>query len=171
MSAVKQLENSLEGVFVKSAPKLPENAKKMLVEWLPWINLVIGLLTLAAVYSLWHWAHVANSLINYANELSVSLGGDKVVSSRMSVGIWLAIVVLAVEAVLLLTAFKATLDRKKNGWDLMFYVALLNIAYGLVLVFTDYGTVGNFLWSLLGSAIGLYFLFQIKDKYLARKKS
>ncbi len=165
--AASQLEKSLERVFIKSAPKLPENGKKMLVEWLPWINLVIGVFTLLSVYWLWHWAHLANNLINYANSLSQALGTNTVVSHRLTVGLWLSLIILAVEAVIYLAAFPAVRARKKAGWDLLFYGLLINIVYGVVILFTNYGGFGTFLSSLIGSVIGLWLLFQIRDKYAA----
>ncbi len=159
------LEKALASIFVKSAPALPAKAKKALVEWLPWINLVLGILTLLSVYWLWHWAHLANSLINYANQLSQALGVNTVAVHRLTAGIWLALIVLALEAVLYLAAFSPLKARRKAGWNLLFYAALVNILYGLVLLFTDYGGVGRFLSSLIGSAIGFYFLFQIREAY------
>ena len=166
MSALNSLEKSLDDVFVKSAPKLPEGGKKALVEWLPWLNLVGGILTLWAAWNLWHWAHVVNGLANYANDLSRAFGGSNVVSNRMSVSIWLGVAVLAVEGVLYLLAFPATRDRKKQGWNYMFYALLINIVYGVVVMFTDYGGFGSFLGTLVGSAIGLWLLFQIRSRYM-----
>ncbi|OGL35048.1 hypothetical protein A3F65_01765 [Candidatus Saccharibacteria bacterium RIFCSPHIGHO2_12_FULL_47_16b] len=161
---LSQLEASLEGLF-KGAPKLPEKAKDAIVQWLPWINLILGLLTLWAAYSLWRWADVANTIVNYANELSRALGGTGVSVDRFTVGVWIAIGVLVVEAILYLAAFPGTRDRKKSGWNLLFYALLVNIVYGVVVLFTDYGGVGNFLGYVIGSVIGLYFLFQLKPKY------
>lgn len=161
---LSQLEAGLEGLF-KGAPKLPDKAKEVIAQWLPWINLILGLLSLWAAYALWHWAHLANNLVNYANELSKALGGSGVAVDRLTFGVWLAIAVLVVEALLYISAFPGTRDRKKSGWNLLFYALLVNIVYGIVVLFTDYGGVGNFLGYLIGSAIGLYFLFQLKPKY------
>jgi hypothetical protein len=169
MAALNSLEKSLDDVFVKNAPKLPEGGKKVLVEWLPWLNLVGGLLTLWAAYALWNWAHVANGLINYANDLSRAYGGGDVVADRLTAGIWLGIAVLVVEGVLYLLAFPATRDRKKQGWNYMFYALLVNIVYGLVVLFTDYGGFGSFLGTLVGSVIGLWLLFQIRGSYTSAK--
>jgi len=167
MSSLQPLETALNDIFVKKAPPLPTNGKKALVEYLPWINLVLGLLALYTVYVLWHWAHVANSLINYANSLNAAYGIPTVAATdRMGIGIWLGLVVLAVEALLYIAAFQATRDRKKSGWNLMFYALLVNIVYGLVIVFSSYGGVGNLIGTLIGSAIGLYLLFQIRSSYL-----
>jgi uncharacterized membrane protein len=165
MGALVPLEKSLDDLFVKQAPALPAGGKKALVQYLPWINLILGLIALYTAYVLWHWAHFANSLVNYANSLSAAYGGPTVATNRLSVGIWLGIAVLAVEALLYIAAFPGTRDRKKVGWNLMFYALLVNIVYGVVVLFTNYGGVGNLIGSVIGSAIGLYLLFQIRSSY------
>lgn len=164
MSALQSLENSLNDLFVKKAPALPASGKKTIVTYLPWINLVLGSITLFMAYGLWHWAHAVNALIDYANSLSTLYGGQLVATSRMSFMVWLALVALIAEALLFIAAFPATRDHKKQGWNLMFYALLVNIVYAILNIFTDYG--GSYvISSLLGVAIGLYFLFQIRDSY------
>lgn len=165
MGASLPLEKSLDDLFVKQAPALPAGGKKALVQYLPWINLILGLISLYTVYVLWHWAHLANNLINYANTLSAAYGGPTVATNRLSVGLWIGIVVLGIEALLYIAAFPGTKDRKKSGWNLLYYALLLNIAYGVVVLFTDYGGVGNLIGAIIGSAIGLYLLFQIRSSY------
>ena len=169
MAALDQLEKSLEGVFVKSAPKLPEKGKEALASWLPWINLILGLLTLWAAWGLWHWAHLANSLINNLNALGQAYGVNVAGVHRLSASVWLGIIVLVVEAVLYIMAFPATKARQKRGWNLMFYALLVNLVYGIVVIFTDYGGVGNFIGYLIGTVIGLWLLFQIRGKYLGSR--
>jgi hypothetical protein len=172
MSAVTSLEKSLDEIFVKKAPALPEGGKKFLVEYLPWLSLIIGVLSLWSAYAIWNWAHVANSYIDLANSLSAAYGGTAVASgTRLSVGIWLSVGVLVVEGLIYLAAFAPTRDRKKSGWDLLFYASLLNIAYGLVIMFTAYGGPSNFIGSVIGTAIGLYLLFQIRASYSAKAAS
>jgi uncharacterized membrane protein HdeD (DUF308 family) len=165
------LETKLNDIFVKNAPALPKGGKKVLVEWAPWLALLGGILTLWSVAMLWHWAHVANDLINYANSLSAAYGGTKVADTRMTVGIWLGLLVLLVEGVIYLLAFPGLRDRKKSGWNWIYYGALINIVYGFVIMFTNYGGVGSFLLSLVGSVIGLWLLFQVRASYLSRGKS
>ncbi len=166
ISALQPLEKRLEEVFVKNAPKLPPNGIKATVRYLPWINLVLGLLALNAAYWLWYWAHTANSLIDYANDLSSVYGGPKVSTHRLTTLIWLSLAVLILQAVCYIAAFPAIRARKKSGWDLLFYALLINVVYGVVVFFTDYGGAASLVFSLLGSVVGLYFLFQIRARYL-----
>jgi len=166
MSTLAKLETNLNDLFVKKAPPLPDGGKKALVQYLPWINLFFGVLSLYAVWMLWHWAHFANQIISYTNSLNALYGGPTVSTNRMGFVVWLAMGVLLVEAVLYIMAFPATRDHKKSGWNLMFYAALVNVVYGVVVLFSNYGGVGSLLGSLIGSAIGLYLLFQIRASYL-----
>src|SRR3990167_9013996 len=109
MAALDNLEKSLEGVFVKSAPKLPEGGKRVLVQWLP--------------------------LVNYANQLSQAYGGSTVAVRELTGMVWLGLVVLAIEGVLFLMAFSGTRARSKRGWDLMFFALLVNLVYGVLVIF------------------------------------
>lgn len=178
MSALQGLEKSLDDLFVKQAPELPPNGKKALVQYLPWISLVLGVISLWTVYVLWHWAHLANNLINYANSISAAYGGPTIANNRLSFGIWIGLAVLAVEALLYISAYPGLRDHKKSGWNLLFYGLIINVVYGVVILFTSYGGLGNLIWTLVGSAIGFYFLFQIRGSYstsrsgkTAKKKS
>lgn len=169
MSAFASLEKSLDELFVKNGPKLPEGFKKWLVKYLPWITVIIGVLTLLATLSLWRAGHTVNELVDYANQLSQAYGGESVSASKLGVGYWLALITLAAEAILYIAAFPALRQHKKSGWDLMFYALLVNVAYGFFAIFTSYAGVGNFIGSLIGAAIGGYFLFQIRSSYTKSK--
>jgi hypothetical protein len=168
MSALKSLEKSLDGIFDKNAPQLPDNAKKIIVQYLPYLNLVFGVLALLAAWGLYDAAHTVNNLVDYANSLSAAYGGEKIATSHLTFMVWLAIATLAVEAVLYIAAFPGTKARKKSGWDLLFYALLINVVYGIVAAFTDYGGAGRLIGSLIGSAVGTYFLFQIRGSYTAK---
>lgn len=164
MSALDSLEKKLDELFVKQLPALPAGLKKWIVKYLPWINLVIGVLTALAALGLWRTAHTVNQWVDYANQLSAAYGGTAKVNDLGPL-FWLALIVIAVEAVLYIAAFPGTREKKKSGWNLLFYALLINVAYGFVVMFTDYGSVGSFIGSLIGSAIGGYFLFQIRSSY------
>lgn len=161
-----KLEKSMEDLFVKKAPfQLPENAKKMIVEWSPWINLVLGLFALWAAKWLWDIGH--NPVINYLNDLSRAFGGTEAVTPTLGLFYWLAVLALVVEAVLMLISVPGLKARSKSrGWNLAFYGAIFNLVYGVLYMFTSYGGgVGRFISTLIGSVIGFYFLFQIRSYY------
>ncbi len=156
MSAFISLENKLDEIFVKKAPPLSSNAKRAIVAYLPYINLVLGVLTLLVAWGLYDAAHTVNYLI-----------GSLATVSHVTFTVWLVISVLVIEAIIFIAAFPATKARKKSGWDLIFYAFLINVAYGIVVLFTDYGGTGRLIGSLVGSAVGFYFLFQIRGNYNA----
>lgn len=166
---MNSLEQTLNDVFVKKAPALPNGVKEWIVKYLPYINLVLGVLSLLAAYNLWHWAHTINRYGDLVNSLSAAYGGSQVVSNRLGFAVWLALIVMIVEAVIYIIAFAPTRDRKKSGWDLLFLALLINVVYGLVMLFSGYNGFGSLVGSVIGTAIGLYFLFQIRAKYLHEK--
>jgi hypothetical protein len=167
---MNELETKLDELFVRNAPKLPKGGKKALVAWMPIISLVVGLISLVSAWGLWHWAHAADSVVNgLCNAYSVS-GCGNIVVSRFSVWLWLGVIFVATEGVLYLLAYPGLRDHKKEGWDYLYYGALLNIVYAVVSLFTDYDKIGHFLGALIGSAVGFYLLFQIRALYVAKKR-
>jgi len=170
-SALESLEQSLDEVFNKNAPQLPAGIKQFIVKYLPYINLVLGILTLVAAWGLWNAAHTVNVLVDYANNLSAAYGGEKISTDQLTFTVWLALGVLVVEALLYIAAFPGTKARKKSGWNLLYYALLINVVYGIVVAFTDYGGFGSLIGSLIGSAIGAYFLFQIRGSYSGASRS
>jgi hypothetical protein len=170
MAATKDLEVQLNDLFANKAPALPDNAKKTIVEYLPWINLAAGVFTLWAVYVLWRWAHQVDSLVSYVNSWSRMYGGAPIANvNHVSPMVWIGLLILGVEAVLYIATFPATNTHQKKGWDLLYYALLVNVIYGVAIMFTGYGGFGNFVSSLIESIVGLYFLFQIRNEYLGSK--
>jgi len=176
MTGIDQLEVKLNDVFGKQAPQLPENGKKMLVEWAPWISLIVGLFSLWGAWVLLQWAQVATNAADYLNTLCngayaslYSAGCSAADVSRFSLWVWLGLAVLVAEAVLYILAFSGLRDHKKAGWNFLYWGALLNIVYAVVNLFTNYNGVTNFVGALIGSAIGLWLLFQIRGHYTGAK--
>ncbi len=164
MAVIKTVEKQLDEIFVKNAPKLPEGGKKWLVKYLPWITLILGILSLLAAINTWRWANASVQLIDAANQLAQTYGIDTDLN-RLTVWIWISLIILTIQALLYIFAFSPLKNLKKSGWNLVFYVALINIIYAVVLLFSDYGGVGSFIFSMIGSAVGLYLLFQIRSHY------
>jgi len=170
----KNLEEKLNDVFVKNAPfQIPDNGRKAIVRYLPWINLVLAVLIFLSAWWLWQWTRTADHLTDLFNDVSRLYGTNTEIStSRLTTTIWISLVILLFEGVLYLAAFPGLRDRKKQGWNLLFYLAILNIVYGVVVAFTDYGSgFGSLIFSAIGSIIGLYILFQIRGSYHDGKSS
>lgn len=165
------LETKIDRV-VKDAPfQLPEKTRKAIVEYMPWVALFIGVLSLWASYALWNLAKVADRYIDLGNNLSRMYGGSEATStSHLSAVVWVGILLLAVEGAIYLFAYPKLKLKNKTGWNLLFYGALVNLAHGIIMLFDSYnGGVGRLISTLLSSAVGLYFLFQIRAYYLAKK--
>ena len=170
MAALDPLENKLNELFVKNLPALPKGGKDFLVKFLPYINLILGVIVLFSVLNLWRWANATNDLINNLNTLSETYGGATITAAdRLGPVIWLALVTLTIQAVLYIASYPGAKARKKSGWNFMFYALLVNVAYGIVMVFSAYGGLGSLFGSLIGTSIGLYLLFQIRASYSTGK--
>ena len=169
-SALDKLETKLDALLVRNAPALPDGGKKFIVNWAPLASLVLGALSLLGAWSMWHWASVVdNGLKGICNAYSVS-GCGSYVTSRYTFWLWLGLAVLAVEGVLYLMAYSGLRDRKKAGWNYLFYGALLSLGYVVVSFFADY-VAGGMLGSLVGSVIGFYLLFQVRSAYTGDKRA
>lgn len=168
MELVKKLETKLADVY-KGAPALPKKAKDAIVEYWPYVVLVLGVLQLLAAWALWGLIDKYGEVETFVNTLSAYYGGGTVgLSSSDKMIIYVGIGLLVVEAVLMLMAFSPLKNRQRRGWELLFLVSLLQVVYAVVNIFMyNYG-VGSFIMNLIGAAIGFYFLFQIRDYYKAK---
>ena len=159
-SSTSGLELKLREFFVDKAPELPEGAKKLLIEWLPILSVVFGILTLLDTWQLWHWADVANNVCQVygVNECAAS-------NSRFSIWVWLGIIATLVQGILYILARTGLRDRKKQGWNYVYYATLIGVAYAILGLFIDYYPLENLVWTVLISAFGLYLLFQVRSAY------
>lgn len=165
METVKKLETKLEDVF-KDLPPLPAKAKETLAQIWPWLALISGVLQLAAAWALWRLTRVVDAINDLANYYSTYYTTTRVgLSAYDKTVIYLGIAVLVADAVILLMAFSPLKARSKKGWDLLFLGALLNVGYSVVSIFINGRGVSSFIFSLIGSAIGFYLLYQVKDKF------
>lgn len=141
---VNKLEAWMADIF-KNAPHLPEGGRKWLVDVAPYVSLILGVLGVIALVTAGGASLIA---------LVVTLGA--------TIGLTLHIVISLVSAVLLLMAYKGLKSRSKSGWNFAFWSELVSVVGVLVGIVTMYGmNIGG----LLGCAIGLYILFEVRDHY------
>ncbi len=161
---VKPFEQLLAPLF-KSLPSLPENGKKALVKYWPILALIFGVLQALAVLALWQLGHAVNAYLSVA----IAYGS---VAPTLGFFYYLGMAVLVVDAIILLMAYAPLKVHSKKGWDLLFFGSLLNLLYGILIVFDGaYGGLDKLLGSLLGSAIAFYLLFQVRDYYTGKAKT
>jgi hypothetical protein len=161
-------EAYLSDVFARNTPRIPNRNKRTLVAWVPIISFVVGILAFMAAWSLWNWAKAANTALYYAGTMCAAYTGYTcpVPISRYSMWLWIGIILLATEGLLYLFAYPKLRDRKKEGWNHLYYGAIINVVYVVVSLFTSYDTTIYFIGTAISSVLGFYFLFQIRESYL-----
>lgn len=170
MGPLKQLEETLKPVFTEKALfQLPENAKKWIVEYGPIIGAVLGVLGIIASLSLWSAAHAVNSFVDYSNALSKAYGTGETVQN-LGIFFYLSFVALIITSVISIVAYPGLKAKSKTrGWDLLFLSAIISLVYGVLDAAYSFAVM-SLLSRLVGSAIGLYVLFQIRSYYTGAKK-
>lgn len=147
-ASLNQLESLFEEYLGKKAPAMPENIKETLTSFAPYIAIVGIVLTLPAVFTL---LGIGAAMSPFTAFLGASY--------MMSYGFtyYVGIVVLIGSAILEALAIPGLFKRTKGAWQLMFYSSLVSFV----------GTVvqGSVLGGLLSLLIGMYILFQVKEKY------
>jgi hypothetical protein len=133
---------TLDEYLVKKAPfQIPEGGKEFLVRFGPWISLVLLILLLP--------------LLLFAlgiGTLLVPFGGV-----GYATGFGLSAILACVQIVMIAIALPGLFARKTSGWMLLFYEHLLSIVANLLRA--------NLFGAIIGGVIGLYILFQVREKY------
>lgn len=142
---------SVEGVF-KGVPHLPKGVVDFLVSIAPWLTGLGGVLSIyGGVTSLF--------LTGRRNELMMYI--DRYAGVNSAYFTVVAVFALLV-GVLYLMAFKPLKAMKMTGWMYLFWGNVLGVVQGIVsLLFGFGGIVGT----IIGAAIGFYFLFEVKPRY------
>lgn len=165
LSATNKLEAWLDGIN-KQLPQIPKKGRDVIAQITPWLALAGGVLSLLSLWWMWQAGHAVNSLVKWSNDFARTYGGT-VVDTTPNLGItwYVAFALVIVQAILLLVAFPKLKGGKKAGWNLLFYNALLAALIGLAYLFTPAYGLTSFFGSLIGTAISLYLLFQIRDHF------
>ena len=141
---INQLYTFLDLYLVKKAPALPENVKEIIVKFSPYLSIIALVLSIPALLGL---------LGLYAVFSPAMLLGGATYGFSSIVSIVFLVVSLALEAI----AIPGLFARKASAWKLIFYVALVN-AVDALLHFNLGGLI-------IGTAISLYFIYQVKSYY------
>ena len=140
--APKDLVGFLDFYLVKKAPfQIPDEAREWIVQWGPWITVVILVLSLPPLLFV---LGIGTALIPFGGV------GYAPGFTYLTIGL-LAQIGLTVAALLGLFA------RKTAGWSLLFYAQLVSLVLSLLR--------GPIVGGIIGALISLYILFQVRPLY------
>jgi hypothetical protein len=168
MKAQQQVERQMDEYLVKKSPfQLPENGKKAIVQYIPYLALLGGILSFLSAWGLWRLGHRVNELAQSVNDFARSYGVETTYTdNQLGVFYYVALLALVAQGALMLYAYPGLKERSKTrGWDILLYSTLAGFLYGVFVAITNQGTLFHFLSSLVGALIGLYLLAQCKPYY------
>lgn len=164
MEYINKLEKTVADWYT-GAPHLSPSGRKWLstnMWWIALVGVILGAMGIVTVISVTFFAGVLASF--YAGPVGAAIAGLGMVVVVIALLISVASLVLTAMAIQPLKALK------KRGWTLLFMTVLLHVA-SLVLDFLFSGfNLFGLVWSLLFTAIGAYFLFEVRDSFTAQTK-
>lgn len=164
MESLHKLETTIAGWY-SGLPHLPKNVQKWIGENVWWIILVVFILSVFGIFSLIAGITALATLSSAAYGVYGAYGMSQANAGMALTAAWITLAGAIVTTVILGLAISPLKEGKKKGWDLIF---LSDIAYlvitivGLLVSFNFGGIIGT----AIGTAIGFYFLFEIRGHYL-----
>ncbi len=138
------LEHFLDEYLGQKAPQIPAIWRQRLVTVIPWITLIIFVLTLPAI------------LLVFGIGAVLIPGAMMVGGIGTGVGYTIGLIFLAVTLLLELIALPGLFKHTHQGWRFAYYASLLSMLHNII-----YFSIGG----IIGGIIGLWILFQIKSYY------
>lgn len=136
------------GAYFKDLPHLPSNIIDIFVQIAPILSLIGGILYI-----------VAGPIVGILG----SLGAILSLSPFYMLLTIANAVLMGVMGVLLLMSSSLLKEKKADGWMLLFWVEILSI--GSMIITLLYGYIPNILGYVFGIAVGLYILFEMRNRY------
>jgi hypothetical protein len=147
-ASMNQLESIFEEYLGKKAPEMPDNIKETLVSFAPYLAIVCIVISLPAILAIF-------SLGAALGPFSALMGASYMMS--YGIGYYVGVVGLIIAAVLNALAIQGLFKRSMGAWRLMYYSSLVSFVASVL--------QGSFGGAIIGGLIGLYILFQVKNKY------
>jgi hypothetical protein len=138
------LEHFFDLYLGRKAPQIPAIWRQRLVTAIPWITLILLILSLPAVL-------ILLGIGTFAIPGAMVFGG---IAGGM--GYTISVAILAVSLLLELFALPGLFKHSHGGWRLLYYAALLSLISNII-----YFSIGE----IIGGIIGLWILFQVKSHY------
>ncbi len=129
-------------------PSMPASVKELLVTFAPWLALLGGAIGLLVF--------IPGMLVLLVLSPLAALGGG----GLGYVGTIIHLILSAVGAVISLMSFSGLKRRSYSGWTMAFWASAIYIVAGLLPL-----SLGAIFGTVIGAAVSLYILFQIKPYY------
>ena len=143
---MEDITKKLEVYFLKKAPALPVNIKKLLVQFAPWISVLAVIMTLPTIFGLLGLRGIYSS---YA------MGGYYM--GRVGFGYSLSIIFLLITLILRGLSIPGLFSRTMSGWNMIYYSIFVSAVYSLLNM--------DIIGLIVGTGISLYFAFQVREYY------
>ncbi len=160
METINKLETTV-ATWYKDLPHLPRTFTQWLatnVWWLALVGVILGSLSVLGLFSATLIA--AGLLAAVGGVYGAAVGGFALIA----VLFYLALAV--VNLILTALAISPLKAGAKKGWSLLFLVSLINAAALVLSFLSNYNLLG-LLWGLVMTAVGVYFLFEIRSHFAA----
>ncbi len=161
METIKKLEDQIEKIL-KPLPHLPADGRKWLSENLWWLTIVGVVIDAGVLLGIYRTATYVNTITNYLAAYGISS------ASGWTASLTISLILLAISAVLMLLAVNPLKEQKKQGWDLLFYAAIIGVASSVVTAVLDFSfgdIVSRLIGAAFGAAVSAYFLFEIRSNF------
>ncbi len=163
LTTINKAEKVLHDLF-KGVPALPKSGKDIVTQLTPLLAGIAALLYLWSSVTLFNVARQVSELQAWLYSYAITVGP----TSAERILLYIAAVVSLIMAFMLGWAVPKLINRAREGWRLLFTVALIGLVMSIFSLFLyNYG-FGSFLFGLLGSAVTFYLLLQIKGHFTAK---
>jgi hypothetical protein len=162
MESLRNLETMVASWY-KDVPHMPKYGQKWLAENAWWLVLVAVILGSFGIFIVLGGMLLAGSLLaGYGGPVGAAIGGLAFLIVAVSMAF--AVVDMVISAI----AISPLKAMQKRGWSLMFLAALINLL-SLLVTFLFQLNLMSLIWGLLFSAVGGYFLFEVRDHFHAER--
>ncbi len=166
MDYVNKLEKTL-AVWYKDVPHLPKNARTWVVENIWWMSLVGVVLLVCGLFVIIPLLFTALALSSTASVVSPYVPYYQNTLGFAWVALLVNVISYVATAILLANAVTPLKEKSKKGWNLIFLSYVISFVLNIVSAVMMY-SVFNVFGAIFSAAIGGYFLFEIRDHYVAK---
>lgn len=173
MSVIRSIESLLNTLF-KNVPELPKEGHRAVADIWPLLAMMLALLQILAVAGLWYLSQSMQIMSQESIHFQGLTDGPLPISTQIDyMLVYSGMGLLILSALLFILASIELKKRTKKAWDLLLMAIIVNLLYGVLLLFIDSDGRGikGFSVAAVGSLAGLYLLQQTKELYIKQTKS